>query len=149
MQLLRNWFDRYAFVGFIDGTWKRYPTGMIQAGIGGFILNSNKLVSFIFLGPSTALNPEETELEALEFLCHAIEGRDEVENHIIITTDSTKLVQHVQKLKANNAHSHQLTSQPKNLQHTSITHLNRALNKEVDTLAKEVRDRNKVLTGWT
>lgn len=146
--MLDKWFKSHTYTGFIDGSWKRNSNGLTKAGIGGFIINKLGSVCFFFSGPSKGSNPFDVELEALEFLCKAIENKQSIEDDIIIASDSIKLVSDFQLWKAGfntrDNESHKIN----NTQHIVMTHVGRNFNRVADGLARDGYARIKTLAGW-
>lgn len=55
--LTNRWFESHSFIGFVDGAWSKKKDGIIEAGIGGFLMDHKNHVSFIFSGPFIAQSP--------------------------------------------------------------------------------------------
>lgn len=139
---MQDWFHQYNYVGFIDGAWKTSQINTLQAGIGGFIMNNKRSISFEFSGPATGNTPKDVELQALQYSCQAIQGNDNIEGKIMIATDSSELAQQIQRLQTKPAHEQVQETQISNLRSIQISHLNRDFNKEADRLAKEGKTRS-------
>ena len=48
---LENWSSIYHYMGFIDGSFHRDSSGQLRAGVGGYIINQQRLCQLVFSGP--------------------------------------------------------------------------------------------------
>lgn len=56
------------FVGFCDGSWQVDTNGRITAGVGGYIVDRDQNLMFIFSGPIEAGNALKAEMNATKIL---------------------------------------------------------------------------------
>lgn len=137
-------------MGFIDGSLAQAQDGSLKAEIGGFLLDKNKEIIFLFSGPSSAKSPMEAEVHALHFLIQKIINSDLTDTHILIASDSLELVtacnNDIQNL---NEDIHLIKEFLKLKQGVKVAHINRRFNIEADRLGKKGRLRSNVLEGWT
>lgn len=137
--LLERWMGLSKFVGFIDGAWKFNNDGSLSSGIGGYLWNSLGQIEFIFSGPCPNYVGWEVELNALLYLMEAISRRGLADEISIIATNSTKLVEYVNKCRASLISPYDFNSGHQTittLRNVRLVHISRNLNKTADGLAK-------------
>lgn len=136
-------------VGFIDGAWKKSPNNVIQAGIGGYVKDSEGNLVFIFSGPVKAFSPSQCEFEAMFYVVKQLAVSPWSTTHSVIYSDSADLIKEVRKAKFNFQH-HFEDNIRKYLLFAKIEFkkVNRLLNCEADSLAKQGMTRSKLLSAW-
>lgn len=150
--LINRWQENHDYIGFIDGSWKKMAQGL-QIGIGGFLINKDGHVKYVFSGPSDQCVGWEVELSALHHLCIAIRqniGYSSATTYCI-TTDSSILYNYIQKNKANLStwdRSIKCLQDINNMDNIHIVLINRMQNEAADTLAKAGALRTNMLSGW-
>lgn len=95
--LIDYWFSISDFICFTDGAWKVNQQQAREAGIGGFIMNKQKQIIFIFSGPSDQGSAHETEKEAFLFLMAHIENSNYAKAHFTFFIDAISLVHQINK----------------------------------------------------
>lgn len=96
-------------LGFIDGAWKMDAMGRIKASIGGFLMNINNSIIFVFSGPIIAPSPYDSELAALTFLMDQLETSTFEDLNTTIFSDSKKLVSNMHSFRSRGSHTSNYT----------------------------------------
>lgn len=144
---LSIWFNTNKLVGFIDRALTRDPYDHKHAG--GFIIDQQSKVWFIFAGPSHEQNPFSIEKHALSVLLEALLSKGYGNLEIIIDSDSQVLV--------NTYNSSSLAQQPyfvqldglkDKLKGTKLTHIGRKFNTVADRLASEGKYLKALRACW-
>lgn len=135
--ILDYWFDVADFTGFVDGSWNRNDKTH-KAGMGGFLLDRNRKVRFIFSGPIHSNSAFDTELEALHHLLKAFRVSPLGSLKLTVLMDSLSIVQHFKKYRLNCL---QFTNHW--VHNVLVSHIRRNNNSTADTLAKEGSARDK------
>ena len=81
--------------------WK-YTNSTWSVGIGGYILDREGNLLFIFSGPSSAISPKESEREAILFVFKSFISHRSVQSRLQIKTDCLSLVEEFQSQRAGN-----------------------------------------------
>lgn len=83
-------------VGYVDGSWKEDKlsngNSLVSAGIGGYLVDSNKLVKYMFSGLTEAWCPLEAERNAVLHLYKVVKFSPFGKSKSIICTDNLSLV---------------------------------------------------------
>ncbi|KAK1377024.1 hypothetical protein POM88_033217 [Heracleum sosnowskyi] len=82
---------------FIDGSWKMQKTGIVYAGVGGVIKNSNGTKIMSFNGPVLEKGAFEVECKALELALEAMKGSKWRESKCMVLSDNASLVEEIEK----------------------------------------------------
>ncbi|KAK1366051.1 hypothetical protein POM88_041612 [Heracleum sosnowskyi] len=82
---------------FIDGSWKIQKTGIVYAGVGGVIKNSNGTKIMSFNGPVLEKGAFEVECKALELALEAMKGSKWRETKCMVLSDNASLVEEIEK----------------------------------------------------
>lgn len=141
--------NKWDYIGFIDGSWKD-DNNHLQSGIGGYVVNKNDDLCFIFSGPMTATTPLEAETKALIFLLQKLNEHFTMDKKIIILTDSIELWTNVKRYKTCNTTFVQCTDPVDlvELQHIHLDHIKCSHNFGVDYLAKQGRIKPNIIWRW-
>lgn len=149
--LLEYWFKATNLVGFVDGSLKKIGLGHTISGIGGYIINKQGSVLFIFSGPSQKTTCYDVEFEALNLLVDNFIQQNLRDRQLTVFTDSSNLVHNINQRK-------EVTDGDRlgdeDLYHKCYTNninvinINRDHNVEADRLAKEGAARLKLLSSW-
>lgn len=147
--LVDYWLSLSDLLCFTDGAWKLNQNNTVEAGIGGFIMNKNHQVIFIFSGPSLQVNAYETEKEALSFLLSQIEVSSHATASFTFLLDSTLVVNQINKQKRTTPVQDFCIKVKNDLLHCSnFISIPRSVNSEADSLAKQGSQRMNFLAGW-
>lgn len=130
------------FIGFVDGSYKEI-NDISSAGIGGFLIDREKKVRYLFSGPTNNTSVFDTELEALYHLLHVFQSSSLGSHKIAVFMDSLSLVQHFKKYRLGCSGS--TTSWAYNV---IVNHINRLHNSSADQLAKAGRSRRNLIQSW-
>lgn len=147
-QLLSYWFSNNNLVGFVDGSYQISNDLEHKAGIGGFLLDKQMKVQFIFSGPSSANNAQLTEEHAILFIQEAINNKDYNDRHILINTDAARLVNIYSSNYSTQREINPISSLLLEMPRIQLRHINRKHNMEADSLAKQGRRNNRMLASW-
>lgn len=145
-RLIAYWSEFSDIVGFIDGAWKKDSVGNITASIGGFLMESKLSLIFIFSGTTEASSPYEAELAALKFVLEQLGSSNFKEYSTTIFSDSKQLVSNLLYLRSN--YGGLDISYSIMIHKVNLVHIERHLNSEADSLAKEGAERSKFIYGW-
>lgn len=150
-RLIDSIVQKTSLVGFVDGSWKATGRGY-KMGLGGFLLDHNRKVQFIFSGPVHNSNQVwKVELRALFFLFKAIKETLGLEASCCIATDSNIVSDGICKSRANRrvedvAAEYYRVINP--LSNTKFLLISRNLNGAVEKLAKMGAARSNMVSGW-
>lgn len=146
--LLKSWFEFASVVGFVDASWKEDSNGVKRAGIGGFLLDHSRRVSFLFSGPSKKNSSHEVECEALEFLLENILKKKFAPMQMVIFSDARKMVLNAMSCSQDQDLNHTVLGYIHKAHHCQLQHISRELNWVADQLAKKGSMRTKLISGW-
>lgn len=93
--MISNLLKDNVYVGFVEGSWKITNVGSI-IDVGGFILDQQGRVKYIFSGPVTNYIGWEMKSRTLHFVCKALQEKVSID----IATDSKLLYDFVQRSRA-------------------------------------------------
>lgn len=141
------------FIGFIDGAWKKDVEGNIKGGIGGYLVDSNRELRFLFSGPQFVWNPYEAELNAILFLVGKIKQNLSIQGTVTFYTDSLLLVDCYQKMKVGIRCDIPVAFDDKWMEFIKdptfrLDFMSRANLRGADDLAKKGRERSSILWAW-
>lgn len=88
------------FLGFFDGSWSRNGQGVSKGGIGGFLLDEDQVLHFIFSSSSNASSPQDVEREAIQFLFLKVREVLSPLAKIVVCSDYLTLVESFNKARA-------------------------------------------------
>lgn len=148
INLISYWLQVNKVVGFIDGAWKKDNSGLVKAGIGGFLLKEKATLIFTFSGPTNQESAYDTELEALCFLLKQIAISNYKDTFMTIFSDSKSLINNVHSFKRDIVHSESASLILSVIHNINFIHVDRSLNQEADRLAKEGVTRRAIISGW-
>lgn len=116
--------------------------------MGIFLLSSPSKVDFFFSGPTLSLTPYQTEKETLFFLLRQLQSNNMIQAHITIFTDSKMLISNINKLR-NNLHDYNPAEIVyKLINSINLVFIDRDLNSQANSLAKEGLGRLSMITKW-
>lgn len=140
-----------AIIGIYDGSFKIDENMITHSGIGGFIMNTNEEVIYMFSGPSQASSPVEAKIEAIIFLASVFEENFAELDKWIIRTDCVTAIQSFANQKAGKLDRFDyldkwaLLSKNKKV---SLFFSPRDLLEKADSLAKMGSNRPDMLQSW-
>lgn len=142
-------FSKYDLVAFCDGSWHKDNNGQSLGGIGGYVINKNLELTYIFSGPCVAPNAEKAEEIAV---LHAIEVLGNLNKEILVCVDSKSIEDLFMKTRAGmdvfsgvDQYFKILVLSYRNIK---ISYIKREWNFEADYLAKEGKSRERLVAAW-
>ena len=135
-----SWGVRFAInSSFIDGSFQDHNNLSSCGGVGGFIMNTDIRVVFIFQGPSAKQSSYDIELEAMM-----------IQPSCIVLTDSTILVNNILKFKCGSVWSQDFSCLNSNelVHKISLAYISRHLDESADWLSNQGAKRAKILAAW-
>ncbi|XP_017239669.1 uncharacterized protein LOC108212453 [Daucus carota subsp. sativus] len=139
----------YDWVAATDGAVSRLKNMQPKSGIGGVIRSKEGRLEFIFSGPSNAGSVFDVELEACMHVVSKLKGKIQEGFKIIVCSDSTEVVNHMNKLKNSVEEADERQSDITQLvKSVTFKAISRKFNGEADGLAKEGIKRQVIVEGW-
>lgn len=146
---LEKVFSKYGTVAFTDGSWHENEEGRSNGGIGGMALNNNMQLVYIFSGPCKSSNAFETEMLALISMGEALET---LGYEYLVCVDSQEAEDFFLRSKAGRIDTLQsfgyIHRKCQKFKFMRVAYVKREWNSTADRLAKEGRDRVKLVAGW-
>lgn len=138
------------FVGYCDGSWMVDTNGKIKAGIGGYIIDNMQNTVFVFSGPSKTSNALETEINAARVLIQEFRNSMFKMRPLRMYTDCLEVVNIFYREKFGLSGSNDLKHFVGLNRNVSIfaSYIPRRFVLGADSLAREGRERDKILKAW-